>query len=292
MKGLIPEMNMNILSIEKRVKVLTLLTEGNSIRAIERITGVTTKTIMSLLLNAGNKAKIILDQEIRNINSRFLQVDEIWTFVYKKQKNLTPSEKKKGEYGDKYIYVAIDADTKLAPLHLVGARTDKDAKRFMRELNNRLSEGTKNRFQLTTDGFQAYRDAVYLAFENVDYAQIFKNWYREDVEDRKYSPPALESITVNPISGNPNPAYASTSFVERQNLTMRMQMRRMTRLSNGYSRKLVYLEAAVALHFFWYNFLKIHSSLRMTPAMKANITHRIWSWEDFLDYDEFYRMAA
>ena len=283
---------MNKLSFERQATVLSLLTEGSSIRSAERITGVTSKTIRSLLVNAGQEAQDILDRKMRDINTRFMQVDEIWTYVQKKNKNCTPLEKAKGEVGDQYVYVAIDAETKLVPLFLLGKRNSESAHRFMQELNSRLSSGSKQRFQLTTDSFNAYTVAVYLAFDNVDYAQIHKNYKGSGIDEHRYSPASLISITINPVFGEPNPTMISTSFVERQNLTMRMQMKRFGRLTNAFSKKRENLQAALSLHFYWYNFMKVHTTLRMTPAMKAGLTKHIWDWQDLFSGGRTYRIAA
>jgi IS1 family transposase len=285
---------MNKLPFDKQATILSLLVEGTSIRSAERITGVTSKAIRKLLVHAGQKAEVILDSELRNINSRFIEVDEIWTYVQKKQKNCTLREKMSGEVGDQYVYVALDAESKLVHSFLLGKRTSECAVRFMRDLNSRLSEGTRSRFQLTTDSFNAYTTAVYLAFDNVDYAQVHKTYGKEDKRDQKrYSPADLIYITVNPVFGEPDPRRISTSFVERQNLTMRMQMRRFTRLTNAFSKKKENLQAALSLHFYHYNFMRIHKTLRMTPAMKANVTKSIWGWDDLLFREErTYRIAA
>jgi len=270
---------MNALSLEKKILVLNSLIEGNSIRSTMRLTGVNKKTIMRLLVEAGDKAKEILNREIVNIRSRFVQCDEIWCYVGKKQKQCTDEEKKFGEVGDQYIFVAMDSDSKLIISYLIGKRTMDNARSVMKDLNYRIP----TRFQLSTDAFSGYYDAVDSVFgADIDYGTIHKNYAEEIKTEKRYSPAYITSVSLAVITGNPINRRISTSHVERQNLTMRMSMRRLTRLTNGFSKKLRNLECAVALHFYHYNFMRIHSSLRVTPAMQANVTHTIWTWENLL----------
>jgi IS1 family transposase len=243
---------------------------------------------MRLLVEAGRQAQDILDTQMVNIKCNFLQVDEIWTYVGKKQKQLTAEEKLGTELGDQYVFVALDAETKLVPAFSVGRRTAAMAGMFMRDLRARIV----TRFQLSTDSYGGYLDAVDRIFgEDVDYGQIHKE-YREDRQnERRYSPAQIVRVIINPLLGHPIRKHISTSYIERQNLTMRMSMRRYTRLTNAFSKKLENLKAATALYFFHYNFMRIHQTLRVTPAMEAKITHRLWNWNDLLQYRQ-QRIAA
>lgn len=276
---------MNTLPIEKKILVLTLLVEGSSIRATQRITGVDQNTIMSLLVKAGQMAQEILDCEMVNLESRYIQVDEIWTFVGKKQKQTTPLDSE--DLGDQYVFVAMDSETKLVPAFIVGKRNGSNALSFMDELKYRI----RTRFQLSTDAFAPYFNAVDTVFgTDIDYGQVHKEYKEDSKGEKRYSPADIVRVIIKPLIGNPKRKRISTSHIERQNLTIRMQMRRFTRLTNAFSKKLDNLKAAVALHFFHYNFIRIHSSLRVTPAMEAGITNRIWSWENLFEISD--RRAA
>jgi IS1 family transposase len=279
---------MNRLPLEKQALVLTLLTEGQSIRATQRITGVDQNTIMKLLVRAGNQAQEILDTQLVNLQSKFVQVDELWGYVSKKQKQCTDEEKKSGEVGDQYIFVAMDAETKLVQSFSIGKRTYEMAHNFMKDLQYRIT----NRFQLSTDSFAPYFNAVDSVFGNdVDYGQIHKEYREDNKGERRYSPAQITRVIINPLIGQPERKHISTSFIERQNLTMRMSMRRLTRLTNAFSKKLENLKAAVALHFFHYNFMRIHKTLRVTPAMEARVTNRLWEWRDLLQYGQNAKVA-
>jgi IS1 family transposase len=268
---------MNILPLEKKILVLNSLVEGNSIRSTVRLTGVNKKTVMRLLVEAGEQAKEILDRELVNIKSRFVQVDEIWTYVGKKQKQLTENDSK--ELGDQYVFVAMDAETKLVPAFQVGKRNIQVTRSFIKDLQYRIT----SRFQLSTDSFKPYFNVVDETFgTDIDYGQVHKEYSEEGRGEKRYSPAQIIRVSINPLIGQPSIKHISTSYIERQNLTMRMQMRRFTRLTNAFSKKLRNLECAVALHFYHYNFMRIHSSLRVTPAMQANITSRLWTWENLL----------
>lgn len=267
----------NYLSPERKIRVLTALVEGVSIRSISRMTGVQKNTIFRLLCDVGQRAQEILDREVVNVQTRFVQCDEIWCYVAKKQKQCTDEEKRTGEVGDQYVFVAMDSDSKLIVSHLIGKRTQDNARSLMRDLAFRLS----TRFQLSTDAFAGYFDAVDSIFgTEIDYGTIHKNYADEMLGEKRYSPPKVISVSMAIMSGYPVRKRISTSHVERQNLTMRMSMRRLTRLTNAFSKKLCNLKAAVALHFFHYNFMRIHQSLRVTPAMEAKITNRLWTWEE------------
>lgn len=269
----------NNLSTEKKALVLNALVEGNSIRSTVRLTGVNKKTVMRLLVEAGEQAREILDTHLVNITSQFVEVDEIWTYVGKKQKRVKDSDSP--ECGDQYVFVAMDADTKLVCAFSVGKRTGRMAHSFMKELQYRIS----TRFQLTTDSFSPYYNAVDSVFgEDIDYAQIHKEYAEDRKEEKRYSPANIIRITINPLIGQPKRNRISTSYIERQNLTMRMQIRRFTRLTNAFSKKVRNLECAVALHFYHYNFMRIHQTLRVTPAMEAKITNNVWDWNRLFTY--------
>lgn len=269
---------MNTLCQSKKIQVLNALVEGCSIRSIERMTGIHRDTIMRLGVKAGSKSARLLDQKLINLQVGEVEVDEIWCFVQKKQKHITVSDNRL-KVGDQYIFVAMDANTKLIPSYLIGKRNSGNALELMRDLQFRVN----NRFQLTTDGYRPYIDAVEKTFgSNVDFSQLVKVYGGDESSRERYSPSEIKGIYPTQIMGNPNPSRVSTSYIERQNLTMRMQIRRLTRLTNAFSKKLGNLKAAVALHFAHYNFMRVHSSLRVSPAMEAGLTDHIWSWEELL----------
>lgn len=289
--GIIPVTNMNKLPLEKQILLLSMLTEGSSIRSIERITGVNRNTVMSLLVRAGQQAQIILDQRCRNLQSNYVQVDEIWSYVSKKQKQATSESDKQNGFGDQYIFVALDAETKLVPVFVVGKRTMENADFIMRELSERIPK----RFQLSTDAFPAYRLSVYKYLGGeVDYGQVIKSYGgTERGQEARYSPAKILSVTLRAVMGQPRMKKISTSYIERQNLTIRMENRRLTRLTNAFSKKVENLKAAMALHFFHYNFIRGHSSLHgVTPAMAAGISQSFWSWEQFLMEERTWKVAA
>lgn len=270
---------MNKLPITKRAQILGLLVEGNSLRAASRLADCSINTVTKLLVDAGTACAEYQDKTLRNLSCKRLQCDEIWSFVYSKQKNV-PADKR-GEFGvgDVWTWTAIDADTKLVPSFMVGPRDGGVAYDFMQDLAGRLT----SRVQLTTDGLRAYLEAVEGAFgSNVDYAQLVKIYGAAETKspERKYSPENFCGTRVSVVSGDPSEKHISTSFVERQNLTMRMSMRRFTRLTNGFSKKIENHCHALALHFMYYNFGRIHKTLRVTPAMAAGVSDRVWSLED------------
>jgi len=271
---------MNKLSIEKRAQVVSCLVEGNSIRATVRMTGVAKNTVVKLLCDLGRACSQYQDKVLRNLPCKRIQCDEIWTFVYAKEKNC-PIEKKIKGGGDAWTHVAIDADTKLVPSWFVGERNITTAYHFMLELKTRLA----NRVQLTTDGHRAYLNAVDDVFgTEIDYATLVKLYATTSTRpETRYSPAKCTGTIRTVISGNPDQCHVSTSLVERQNLTMRMQMRRFTRLTNAFSKKLENLEHALALHYMHYNFCRIHQSLRVTPAMEAGVSDHVWSLEEVID---------
>lgn len=271
---------MNQLSMEKKSLILSLLTEGQSVRATSRIADVSPVTVLKLLLETGEKAKDIHDSLMMNIKSNFIQCDEQWQFVQCKQKNI-PSKEAESQRGDFYTFVAMDSDTKLAICYRVGKRNSQLTVSFMMELSTRVS----TRFQLSTDSFIPYREAVDRVFgSDIDYAQIHKEYREEQQSEKRYSPAQIIRVTKKRISGYPDRKQVSTSHIERLNLTTRMNCRRFTRLSNAFSKSLLHHEAAVALHFFHYNFVRLHQTLRVTPAFQAKVTNRLWNWEDLLNW--------
>jgi IS1 family transposase len=264
----------NRLSTGERTAIIGALVEGNSIRATCRLTGRDKETVMRLLADVGTPCETYQRGAIRNVASRRIECDEIWAFVGAKAKNVP--EKRKAEYGigDAYTWVALDADSKLVLTWRVGQRSADDAERFMADLAGRVA----GRIQLTTDGYSPYVTAVLLAFgRNVDFAQLVKEYSRTTSHDYRYSPPEIVKSKKHVVFGNPNERDISTSHVERQNLTMRMKMRRMTRLTNAFSKKIDGLDSAVALHFMHYNFCRVHQTVRVTPAMAAGIADHVWS---------------
>jgi len=264
---------MNKLTTEKRVQVVSALVEGNSIRATVRMTGVAKNTIVKLLADLGRACADYQDKSLRNLPCRRIQADEIWSFCYAKAKNVPESMKGTFGVGDVWTFTAIDADTKLVPSWLVGPRDVGTATEFMRDLAGRLA----NRVQLTTDGLKAYLWAVEDAFgADVDFAQLQKIYGQEIPGTHRYSPPVVIGTKTDYVTGTPDEDHVSTSYVERQNLTMRMSMRRFTRLTNGFSKKLENHCAAIALHFMHYNFCRIHKTLRVTPAMAAGVSDHVW----------------
>lgn len=278
---------MNTLSVEKKSLILSLLAEGNSLRTISRVSGVSRNTISKLLLDAGQLAMGIMGRECVNLKVRNLQVDEIWTFVGKKQKNLTLLDTP--EKGDQYVFVAIDADTKLVPHFRVGKRNGDNTYFFMAEVQSRI----QTRFQLSTDAFAPYKDVVDRLWGNdIDYAQVHKHYAQEPQSWTRYSPAEIIHVSKEVLLGDPIRKHISTSYVERQNLTMRMQMRRFTRLTNGFSKSLKHLEAAIAIHFLHYNFMRIHETLKVTPAMQAGISKHLMTWEEFLGWGKLEKEAA
>ncbi|QNI31001.1 DDE-type integrase/transposase/recombinase [Alloacidobacterium dinghuense] len=255
--------------------------EGNSIRSTERMTGIHRDTIMRLTTRTGKACFNFLDKKVRGVRAERVQADEIWTYVFKKQARIG-IDTDEPHIGDQYVFVGMDADTKLVISHLVGKRDGQSAYYFMRDLRERVV----GRIQLTTDGFKPYLRAVEDTFGgDVNYAQLIKVYGQvpQGTGGRGwYAAAKFMSAYASTVSGVPAPSAVSTSYIERQNLTMRMQMRRMTRLTNAFSKKLENLEAAIALHFAHYNFCRIHQSLRITPAMAAGLTNHVWDLEELL----------
>lgn len=269
---------MNRMSIKDRAQIIGLLVEGNSLRSITRITGKSINTVTKLLVDVGYACSMYQHEVMRNLPCKQIQCDEIWSFCYAKQKNATSAE-----HGDIWTWTAICADTKLVPTFYVGKRNAEEAQLFVRDLASRLA----NRIQLTTDGLHVYLNAVHSAFgHEIDYAQLHKVYGSESGEERRYSPPVCTGAYLKPVIGKPDIEKASTSYVERQNLTMRMSMRRFTRLTNGFSKKVENHAHAVALHFMYYNFGRIHKTLRVTPAMEAGLADHVWTLEEIAGLKE------
>jgi IS1 family transposase len=270
---------MNRLSKDRQSQVLRCLVEGSSLRATVRITGVAVNTILKLLADAGRVSLAYQNAAMRNLPCKRIQCDEIWQFCYAKEKNVPADKRGQFGYGDVWTWVALCADTKIVPTWMVGGRDAGAAFAFMQDLAGRLS----NRVQLTTDGHRAYLSAVESAFgSEIDYAMLVKMYGNDSSKESetRYSPAECIGCEMKAISGHPKIEHISTSYVERQNLTMRMSMRRFTRPTNGFSKKLENLEHSVALHYMWYNFARIHKTLRVTPAMEAGIANHVWSIEE------------
>lgn len=268
---------MNVLSAQQRSQVVRCLVEGNSIRSTVRITGVSKNAIVRLLNDLGCACAAYHNRTVRNLKVRRLQCDEIWSFVGAKKKNASPEKKLEG-WGDVWTWTALDGDTKLCVSYLVGGRDAGWAKDFMQDCAKRI----RNRVQITTDGHKAYLDAVEDAFgADIDYAQLQKIYGApSDEEQRRYSPAKCIGCDLKVVSGDPDPAHVSTSYVERQNLSMRMGMRRFTRLTNGFSKKVDNHRHMIALYFLYYNFARVHSTLRVTPAMEAGLSDHIWTIDE------------
>jgi IS1 family transposase len=277
----------NRLSTEQRARIIGCLVEGSSIRATVRLTGAAKNTITKLLLDLGEACSVYQDGALRGLPCQRIQVDEIWSFVGCKKKNVDP-ERHSADWGDAWTFVAIDADTKLVPSWFVGQRTAEDAWGVLTDLRSRLA----TRVQLTSDGHKCYLTTVPEVFdEEIDFAQLVKHFGRAvaDPAKHKYSPSPVNGISIHKVTGSPDPAHISTSYVERQNLTIRMSMRRFTRLTNAFSRKLENLTAAVSLHFMFYNFGQPHQTLtkrangiKTTPAMAAGVADHVWSLSEIV----------
>jgi IS1 family transposase len=276
---------MNRLSTQQRARIIGCLVEGNSIRATCRLTGAAKGTVTKLIVDLGEVCSAYQDKTLRGLTCRRVQVDEIWSFVGCKKKNVDP-ERHDADWGDAWTFVAIDAETKLVPSYLVGQRNADDAEIVLDDLRSRLAGPV----QLSTDGHSMYLSAVSETLgDDCDYGQIVKKYGRKPVDpaNHRYSPERCLEIAINKVSGSPNPAHISTSYVERQNLLMRMGMRRFTRLTNGFSRKIENLTAAVSLHFLHYNFARPHMTLTKaanhvptTPAMAAGVADHVWTLAD------------
>lgn len=276
---------MNQLNKERRAQIVKALVEGNSLRSTSRMVGVSINTVVKLLTDLGSACLDYQDEAMQQLTCKRLECDEIWSFVYSKAKNVPAEHKGEFGFGDVWVWTAIDADTKLVPCWRVGDRDGREAYHFMTDLASRLA----NRVQLTTDGHKTYLEAVEAAFGGeIDYAMLIKLYGPEPTKEaqRRYSPAECIGTEVKVIAGSPTKAHISTSYVERQNLTMRMSMRRFTRLTNGFSKKLENHMYAIALYFMHYNFARPHKSLAnpypRTPAMATGLTDYIWTIEELL----------
>ena len=271
---------MNKLSAIDRARILHLLCEGSSIRAVVRLTGASKNTVAKLLVDAGKARAAYHDEHVRNVRAKRVQVDEIWSFTYAKQKNVAGAKAAPDGAGDTWTWTAIDADTKLVLSYFIGGRDGECAAWFIEDLKARLA----TRVQLTSDGHKAYLEAVGGAFgADVDYAQLVKIYGSPPgAEKGRYSPAECTGAVKHTIEGAPDPKHVSTSYVERQNLTMRMHMRRFTRLTNAFSKRIEHHAYAVALHFMYYNFVRLHGKLRVSPAMAAGVTDRLWEIGDIV----------
>lgn len=270
---------MNRLPIATRVQVLSALVEGNSLRATARMTGVAFNTVLKLLADVGDACWLYHDENVRDLKCVRIQCDEIWSFCYAKERNIKPQHRGQDKIGDMWTWTAIDADTKLIVSWLLGKRSWIFARQFVRDLARRVTSYV----QITTDGLGMYKDNIIGAFKNrVDYGIEIKVFGRAagDDPDTKYSPPIVTEMKRVGVHGAPDPDHISTAYVERNNLTMRMGMRRFTRLTNAFSKKALNLQRALALHFMYYNFCRRHSSVKMTPAMAHGLTDRAWTLAD------------
>lgn len=262
--------------IDKALLALQMIIEGTSIRATERVTGLHRDTILKLLLHTGEKCEGIMAKQVRNLRVRDVECDEIWGYIGKKEGHKAPEEPDENGIGDAYCFVAVERNTKLVLNFSLGKRNQKTADVFIEGLRDSLRPGT--RFQITTDGFAPYNSAITTTFGNrVDFAQLIKVYRAPSEGEARYSPASVESVRIVPVIGKPDPSRICTSIVERQNLTIRMQVRRMTRLTNAFSKKFENHWAALCLHFVYYNFCRVHKSLRVTPAMEAGITDHVWT---------------
>ncbi len=278
-------------SLDDAVKVFTLMTEGMSVRAISRVTGIHKTTILSLLLTVGLKCARLFDAKVRNIRPRFVQADEAWTFVQKKQKRLTLDDPE--ERGDQYVWIALDSETKAVLSYRVGKRDALSAYEFIGDLHERIAE--THRCQLTTDGLEGYVPAVEEHFgADVDFAQLVKQYAHPRTDGPDWFRPSSHVVAAipTPIIGDPDFKRISTSHIERANLTVRMHLRRFTRLTNGFSKKLENLKAAISVFMAWYNFCRVHQTLRVTPAMEAGLADHIWTIRELLTIESAEQQAA
>ena len=269
--------SMNRLSLESRARIIGMIAEGNSLRSASRMADVSINTVTKLLVDVGAACSDYQDRVFRNLRLTRIQCDEIWSFVYAKEKNVTPEMLERGYAGSVWTWTAIDAETKLIPSWRVGGRDAHTGKEFLDDLASRLA----TRVQLTTDGHKAYLIAVEGAFgAGVDYAMLVKLYGRGQEDESRYSPADCIGAIPTVVQGNPDPNHVSTSYAERQNLTMRMCIRRFTRLTNAFSKKVENHVAALALYFMYYNFARIHKTLRVTPAMEAGVADHVWDLEE------------
>ena len=270
------------LPVEKALMCLHLLVEGMSVRSIQRVTGVHRDTVLDLLVHVGEKCEQLMDEKIRKVQVKDIQLDEIWSYVEMKEKTKKRQGKDDVQLGDAYTFVAFERDSKLILAWHLGRRTERDTLLFTEKIFAAV-DGTEGRIQVSTDGFAAYPDAVaYSLGTRADYAQLIKIYGVSGDDEHRYSPSRIIEAIPTPVFGNPDPEKICTSHVERQNLNIRMAMRRFTRLTNAFSKKWENLKAALAFYFAYYNFCRIHSTIRCTPAMEAGITKSVWTLKDLL----------
>jgi IS1 family transposase len=270
---------MNKLSTAERCQVIAAFVEGNSVNSTCRLTGRSKHTVLKLLADMGEACQKFHDEKVRGLACKRVQCDELWAFCHSKQKNVSPEHEGQFGYGDVWTWTAMDSDTKLMISWLVGLRDAVYAVRFMRDVADRLI----NRIQLTTDGLRSYLIAVDYAFgDDIDYAQLVKIYGPDRSTPTRYSPPQLTAVELNVRKGDPDERHISTSHIERSNLTVRMMSRRFTRLTNGFSKKVENMKHAVALTFTYYNFCRVHQTLRVTPAMEAKIADHVWEIEELV----------
>jgi IS1 family transposase len=279
---------MNKLDRKTRAQILHLLCEGQSIRAVTRLTGASKNTVAKLLVSAGHACAAYQDKTLRNLTCERVQMDEIWSFVYAKNANVKTAKAAPETAGDVWTWTAICADTKLIVSWLLGARDTDAALTFVHDLESRLA----NRVQLTSDGHAPYLAAVDAAFGgDVDYAMLIKHYSSPAQTETRYSPAVCTGAEKKPITGSPDKKHISTSYAERSNLTMRMHMRRFTRLTNAFSKKVENHAAAIALHTMYYNFVRIHQTLKVTPAMAAGVSKKLWEVSDIVEVLEQWELA-
>lgn len=270
---------MNKLSTAKRAQIVGMMSEGNSLRAITRMTGASINTVTKLLVDLGNACAKHHDDHVRGVTAKRIEADEVWTFCYARRDNVPEEKRGMFGYGDVWTWVGLDADSKLVVSWTCGRRDADTAYEFMQDLASRLV----NRVQLTTDGLHAYLVATDAAFgTEIDYARLIKVYGSDPNAERRYAPPVCLKSTTEIVSGDPDPACISTSYIERQNLTMRMSMRRFTRLTNAHSKKLENHLHAVAIHYMHYNFARSQKALKGTPAMAAGIADHVWTVEEIV----------
>lgn len=269
---------MNKLPLSKRVQILSMLCEGSSMRSVSRVAGVSINTVTKLLIDAGNACAAFHDDRMRNVKSKRIQCDEIWAFCYAKERNVPAAKSPTENAGNVWTWTAIDADTKLMVSWFVGTRETDAAVQFFLDLKGRLA----GKVQLTSDGHVSYPPAVFETGLDVDYAQLVKLFGEAPDAERRYSPPECIGTRKRIVQGSPDPAHISTSFAERQNLQMRMSMKRYTRLTNAHSKKFENHCHALALYFFFYNWVRRHQTLKASPAMAAGLAERLYSWEELV----------